>query len=85
MSNDVSLQQGERLDDLQNHGMKILQKVNGYRFSMDSVLLAHFTRLSKNMRIADLGTGSGIIPLLMSQRETTARFFAFENQPEMAD
>lgn len=85
MSNDVSLQQGERLDDLQNHGMKILQKVNGYRFSMDSVLLAHFARLSKNMRIADLGTGSGIIPLLMSQRETTARFLAFENQPEMAD
>ena len=85
MSNDVSLRQEERLEDLQNHGMKILQKINGYRFSMDSVLLAHFARLSKNMQIADLGTGSGIIPLLMCQRETTARFFAFENQPEMAD
>ena len=85
MSSADFVRQGERLDDLQNHGLMILQKVKGYRFGMDAVLLAHFARIPRGGQIADLGTGSGVLPLLMSQREPTARFFAFENQPELAD
>lgn len=75
----------ERLDDLQNNGLRILQKTSGFRFGMDAVLLAHFTRLRKGDHVADLGTGTGILPLLMSQDEPTASFFAFEWQADMAD
>ena len=52
---------------------------------MDAVLLAHFTALRAQDRVADLGTGSGVLPLLMSQWEATARFYAFELQAEFAD
>ena len=84
--NEITEQQaGERLDDLQNHGLRILQKPNGFRFGMDAVLLAHFTRLHPHDRVADLGTGTGILPLLMSQTEPTAHFDVFEWQPDMAD
>ncbi len=79
------LRPGERLDDLQNNGLRILQKPGTFRFGMDAVLLAHFARLRPGDRVADMGTGTGILPLLMSQSEPTARFFAFEWQPEMAD
>ncbi len=79
------LRPGERLDDLQNNGLHILQKPGAFRFGTDAVLLAHFARLRPGDRVADMGTGTGILPLLMSQIEPTARFFAFEWQPEMAD
>lgn len=75
----------ERLDDLQNNGLRILQKPNGFRFGMDAVLLAHFARLRPRDQVADMGTGTGVLTLLMSQAEPTARFFAFEWQPDMAD
>lgn len=78
-------QPGERLDDLQNNGLHILQKPDGFRFGMDAVLLAHFARLRPRDTVADLGTGTGVLPLLMSQREPTARFHAFEWQADMAD
>jgi len=75
----------ERVDDLQNNSLHILQKPAGFCFGMDAVLLAHFTRLRANDHIADMGTGTGILPILMSQMEPTARFDAFEWQPDMAD
>ena len=79
------LREDERLDDLQNNGLRILQKPRGFRFGMDAVLLSHFTRLRPRDRVADMGTGTGVLPLLMSQAEPTAQFFAFEWQPDMAD
>jgi tRNA1Val (adenine37-N6)-methyltransferase len=75
----------ERLDDLKNNGLMILQKKNGVGFGMDAVLLAHFARLRPHDRVADLGTGTGVLSILMSRAEPTARFFAFEIQPELAD
>jgi len=75
----------ERWDDLQNNGLKILQKIKGFRFGMDSVLLADFVRLKPRETVADLGTGSAILPILLSQKETSARFHAFEWQAEIAD
>lgn len=79
------LREGERLDDLQNHGLHILQRKAGFRFGMDAVLLAHFTRLRPRDRVADFGTGTGILPMLMSQSEPSATFDALEILPEMAD
>ena len=85
MPNEQFCQPGERLDDLQNNGLKILQKPEGFRFGMDAVLLAHFARLRKRDTVADMGTGTGILPLLMSQSEPTARFYGFEWQADVAD
>ena len=85
MPNEQFCQPGERLDDLQNNGLKILQKPDGFRFGMDAVLLAHFARLRKRDTVADMGTGTGILPLLMSQSEPTARFYGFEWQADVAD
>lgn len=76
---------GERVDDLQRNGLHILQNPQGFCFGMDAVLLADFAQLRKWDRVADMGTGTGILPLLMSQNEPTARFDAFEWQADMAD
>jgi len=75
----------ERLEDLQRGGLRILQKRDGYRFGMDAVLLAHFARLRPQDKVADMGTGTGVLPILMSQTEPTAVFHAFERQADMAD
>lgn len=75
----------ERLDDLQNHGLKILQDPAGFCFGMDAVLLAYFTRLRSRDHVTDLGTGTGILPLLMSRMAADTQFDALEWQPETAD
>ncbi len=83
--NKVELKPCERVDDLQRNGLRIIQNPSAFRFGMDAVLLADFTRPRKRERIADLGTGTGILSLLMSQNEPTASFEAVEIQPDMAD
>lgn len=65
----MELKPGERIDDLQLDGLYILQKKDGFRFGMDAVLLADFTRTRPRERIADLGTGTGILPLLLSHQQ----------------
>lgn len=75
----------ERLDDLQFAGLKILQKTAGFRFGMDAVLLSDFVRAEAQATVADFGTGTGILPLLMWGRGKGQRFEAFEIQREMAD
>lgn len=80
-----TIKPGERIDDLQRNGLHILQNPQGFCFGMDAVLLADFAQLRKRDRVADMGTGTGILPLLMSQNELSARFDAFEWQADMAD
>jgi len=62
----ITLGTGERLDDLMRSGRVIIQHENEFCFSMDSVLIAHFSKLKKNARVIDLGTGTGVIPLLIA-------------------
>lgn len=76
---------GERLDDLQCGGRYILQRPDMFRFGTDAVLLAHFCRLHPGDRVADLGSGTGILPLLLSARQPEATFDAIEIQPGSAD
>lgn len=75
----------ERLDDLQLSGMRILQKKHGFHFGMDAVLLADFAQIGEKDHVADFGTGTGILPLLLIGRNKGARFDTFEIQPDMAD
>lgn len=79
------MQPGERLDDLQLVGMRILQKEAGFRFGMDAVLLADFARVDAKDTVVDFGTGTGILPLLLKGRGKGTTFHAFEIQQHMAD
>lgn len=79
------MQPGERLDDLQLAGMRILQKEAGFRFGMDAVLLADFARVEERDTVADFGTGTGILPVLLRGRGKGKNIHAFEIQPDMAD
>ena len=76
---------GERLDDLQRGGLRILQRPDAFRFGTDAVLLAAFAAPLGRARVVDLGTGTGILPLLMAARSPAATFAAIEIQPDMAD
>lgn len=75
----------ETVDDLLVAGLKIIQARDGYRFSIDPILLCGFAELPSNARVVDLGTGNGVIPLLLAVRQTVASIVGVEVQPEMAD
>lgn len=77
--------EGERLDDLQRNGLRILQRAEGFRFGTDAVLLADFAGVKKGERVADVGTGTGVLPLLLSARAEGTTFDAFEIQKDVAD
>lgn len=79
------IREDERLDDLQLGGLRILQKVKGFRYGMDAVLLSDFIRVQPREHVVDFGTGTGILPLLLYGRGKGSRYDAFELQAEMAD
>ena len=79
------LHPGERIDDLQLAGMRIIQKDKGFRFGMDAVLLSDFATIDLRGRVADFGTGTGILPLLLMGRGKGQSFDALEIQPDMAE
>ena len=72
------------LDSLRKHGINIRQPAQGYRFSLDALLLAEFARIPDRAVVADLGTGCGVIPLVLARRNPAARFVACEKNPDMA-
>lgn len=74
----------ERVDEV-NEKIRLIQKTDGLTFGTDAYLLAAFAPVMKNAVAADLGSGTGIIPLLLLAREKVARIHAFEIQPEFAD
>lgn len=77
--------QTETLDTLFEGRLKILQKKRGYRFSIDALLLAHFVDPGPKDRIIDLGTGCGILPLILLFRRKASRIIGVEIQPSLAD
>ena len=81
----IKLKENERLDDLQRNNLKIIQKTDGFCFGMDAVLLSGFAFVKESEQVLDLGTGTGIIPLLLSAKTRGKHFSALEIQEEIAD
>lgn len=75
----------ERVDDLQRNGYGIIQNPGRFCFGMDAVLLSGFARVREGETVIDLGTGTGIIPILLEARTAGAHFTGLEIQPESAD
>jgi tRNA1(Val) A37 N6-methylase TrmN6 len=75
----------ETLDTFYNGKLQIIQKKKGYRFSVDAILLSQFIKIRKNERVIDLGTGCGILPLLLSQTTKAHSFVGVEIQKELAE
>ena len=76
---------GERIDELQRNGYRIIQNPERFCFGMDAVLLSGFARAKKQERCLDLGCGNGIIPILMEAKTEGKHFTGLEIQPESAD
>ena len=81
----INLKDGERFDDLQRNGYRIIQKKNGFCFGMDAVLLSGFANVRDGERALDLGTGTGIIPILLEAKTDGKHFTGLEIQEEMAE
>ncbi len=83
---EINLKENERIDDLEFKNLKIIQNKDGFCFGMDSVLLSDFAKeIKKNSRIADLGTGTGILPILLSGKTEYTKIVGIEIQKEVAE
>lgn len=81
----MELRPGERLDDLGRAGLRIIQHPGRFPFAIDAVLLAHFATVRGQAKVLDLGTGCGVIPLLIAARHPKPYIIGLEIQPETAD
>lgn len=81
----IELKDEERLDDLQRNGYQIIQKKDGFCFGMDAVLLSGFAAVKPGEKAIDLGTGTGIIPILLEAKCEGEHYTGLEIQDEVAE
>ena len=81
----IKLHPGERLDDLQLNGLQIIQDPKRFCFGMDAVLLSDFAKVRTGEKVLDLGTGTGILPILLAGKTKGQHFTGVEIQPESAE
>ena len=81
----TNIKPGERLDDLQIKGYEIIQSPGRFCFGMDAVLLSSFAKVKKSERALDLGTGTGILPILLEAKNEGTQYVGLEIQEESAD
>ena len=81
----VELKENEKIEDLQCNGLKIIQNKKWFCFGMDAVLLTNYCDIKNNSKIVDLGTGTGIIPILLSGKRNYSKAYAVEIQEEVAE
>lgn len=82
---EVALLPDERIDDLERNGYQIIQNKKRFCFGMDAVLLSCFARVKEGEQVLDLGTGTGIIPILLEAKTEGRHFTGLEIQEEVAD
>jgi len=81
----TKLKKDEVIDDLQLNGLKIIQNNKDFKFGIDAVLLSNFSKIKKNSTVIDFGTGTGIIPILLSQKTNAKKIIGIDIQPKMID
>ncbi len=80
------LLENERIDDLEFENLKIIQNTTGFCFGIDSVLLSDFAKEVKNgSKVMDIGTGTGIISILLSKKANVKKIYGIEIQQEVAN
>ena len=76
----------ERIDELEINNLKIIQKKDGFCFGIDSVLLSDFAKdIRNNAKVIDLGTGTGILPILLCAKTNLSQIIGIEIQKEIAE
>lgn len=81
----INLNPGERIDDLQKNGYRIIQDPERFCFGMDAVLLSNFAKAKPGEAVLDLGCGNGVIPILMEAKTKAEKFCGLEIQEKSAD
>lgn len=81
----MELRENERIDELNRNGYRIIQHTQKFCFGMDAVLLSGFASVPAGGKVLDLGTGTGIIPILLEAKTKGSQFIGLEIQPEMAE
>lgn len=82
----MKLEKNERIDDLEYKGLKIIQNENYFCFGIDSILLSDFSKeIKKDSTILDIGTGTGIISILLSKKTECKKIYALEIQKDIAE
>ena len=82
----IELKENERIDDLEFKNLKIIQNEKEFCFGMDAVLLSDFAKdIKQNSKIIDLGTGTGILPILLSGKTENTEIIGIEIQEKMAE
>jgi tRNA1Val (adenine37-N6)-methyltransferase len=84
MEGELHTREGETVDAILGGRLRIIQKKRGYRFSLDALLLAHFAALRNGEDLIDLGTGGGIIALILARRFHCGRVLGIDIQEELA-
>ena len=79
------LKPGERLDDLQIGGLELIQNPAGFCFGVDAVFLSDFAKIKAGETVLDMGTGNGIIPILLTAKTQGRKFTGLEIHPETAE
>lgn len=85
LSLNIKLMENESIDDLQYKGLKIIQKDKAFRFGLDAVLLANFADVKKGNSVIDLGTGTGIISILLAGKTEAKSIIGLEIQEDIAE
>jgi tRNA1Val (adenine37-N6)-methyltransferase len=85
MKTDPVLKPGERIDDLQRNGRVIIQNPARFCFGIDAVLLSGFAQIKPRETVIDLGSGNGILPILLEAKNPGKSFTGLEIQPENVD
>ena len=82
----VELKENERIDDLEFKKLKVIQNKEGFCFGIDAVLLSDFAKnIKNNAKVLDLGTGTGIISILLCGKTNLSKIIGVEVQEEVAD
>lgn len=82
----MELKENERIDDLEYKGLKIIQNKDGFCFGVDSVLLSDYAKkIKKDAKVIDIGTGTGIVSLLLCKKTNLSKIIGIEIQEDVAE